>query len=618
MSRKKKTKKKSQDKSQPFQKSSFLFSISKREIILISLLTLGIILRFIFLSQVKSNDPNFLHFSGTDAASYDILAKQVLDGNLPKSPFSFNPLYFYLLALLYAIFGHSPLNVVIFQVFLGCGSYFLVYLIAKHTFNQTVGIIAVGLCVLYGIFMVYETAILTVTLDTFLLLLSILLLLKSIEKNSIKWYFITGIVIGLSALSRATTILVLPFLFLWILIVFGFKKRFFTVTSIIALGTLLTISPVTIYNYIYSGKFILLTTTGPQTFWVGNNEDSEGIYYIPPYIEELKGDDDSFWMKDTLQFIKERPHKYLWLLSKKFSLFWNGYEIPDNDIVYSRFEKYAPLLKIMLQFGIIASLGIVGILLSLIRLNKRVILLFLIIIGYTSAILLFFVMARFRVPIVPYLIIFAACTIYYWAQNIHHKKYRPIIVSSIIFCIIYSLVNFNTFWGWSYPIIHPNGFCIEKRYGYLIRDNSGDWHGDKIGLLNSPNKILKKELIINHDLSNLKEAGLGIYYSANNKGHLLININGHDLPPINCSYITYGKFTRTASIDINPTFLKRGTNTITFSVTESADVSILIDDYYDFDRSYFSEDGINFKNIKGEYLVHLELKEKIMTRKQKG
>lgn len=618
MSKKKKAKKKAQNKSQPLPRPPFLFSISKEKIILISLLTLGIILRFIFLSQVKSNDPNFLHFSGTDAASYDILAKQVLDGNLPKSPFSFNPLYFYLLALLYAIVGHSPFNVVIFQIFLDCGSYFLVYLIAKHIFNQTVGIIAVGLCILYGIFMVYETAILTVVLDTFLLLLSVLLLLKSIEKDSIKWYFITGIVIGLSALSRATAILVLPFLLLWVLIVLGLKKRFFIAIFFIILGILLTISPVTIRNYIYSGKFILLTTTGPQTFWAGNNEDSEGIYCIPPYADALKGDDDSFWMKDTVRFIKEKPHKYLWLLSKKFSLFWSGYEIPDNDIVYSRFEKYAPLLKIMLQFGFMASLGIIGIFLSLMRLNRQVILLFLIIIGYTSAILLFFVMARFRVPIVPYLAIFAAYTIYYWVQNIQRKKYIPVIASSTIFCLIYSLVNFNTFLGWTYPITHPNGFCIEKRYGYLIRDNSGDWHGDKTGMLNSPNKVLKKELIINHDLSEVKEAGLGIYYSANDKGHLLININGHDLPPISCSYITYGNFTRTASININPAFLKKGTNTIAFRVTELADVSILIDDYYNFNRSYFSYDGINFEKIKGEYLVHLELKEKVIAGKEKG
>lgn len=610
MSKKKKSKKKEPSANKKYQpRHSLPFLISRDKIILISILTISILLRFIYLYQVKNNDPNFLHFSGTDAGSYDDLAKQVLNGQLPKSPYSFNPLYFYFLALIYSLLGDSPFNAIILQIFVGCGSYLLVYLIARRIFNQTVGLIAVGLCALYGSFMVYETSILTPVLDTFTLLLGILFLLKSIEKDAIKWYLLAGIALGLSALSRATTLLVLPFLLLWVLMMLGLKKRF-VASFFILLGTTLAISPVTIRNYIYSGKFILLTQSGPVTFWAGNNEDAEGIYYLPPYTDKLKDNDDSFWLKDAMRFIKEKPHKYLWLLYKKWTLFWSGYEIPDNDIVYARFEKISPLLKIMLPFGLIAPLGIMGMLLSLMRLNKNVLLLFLVIMGYMSAILLFFVIARFRIPIVPYLTIFAGYTIYFWYQNMRSKKYIPLITSFTIFSVIYSLVNFNTFWGWTYPLIRPNGFCIEKRYGYLIRDNSGDWHGENIGRLDSPTKMLKKELILNQDLSKIKKAGLGLYYSANDKGHLLININGYDLPQISCAYITYGNFTRTASIDIKPGLLKRGTNTITFKVTELANVQILIDSYYNFGRSYFSNDGINFEKVKGEYLVQLELKEK--------
>lgn len=227
-----------------------------------------------------------------------------------------------------------------------------------------------------------------------------------------------------------------------------------------------------------------------------------------------------------------------------------------------------------------------------------------------SAILIFFVIARFRIPIVPYLTIFAGYTIYFWYQNIQGKKYKPLITSLAIFSIIYSLVNFNTFWGWTYLLTHPDGFCIEKRYGCIVRDNSGDWHGENTGVLNSPDKMLKKELVINQDLSKVKAAGLGLYYSANDKGYLLININGQDLPKISCAYITYGNFTRTASIDIKPSLLKKGINTITFKVTDMANVQILVDNYYNFGRSCFSNDGINFEQVKGEYLVQLELKEK--------
>jgi len=356
MSKKKKSKEKKQHSTKKYQhSSSFPFIILRDKIILISILSVGVLLRFIYLFQVKTNDPSFLHFSGTDASSYDNLALDVLNGNLAHSPYSFNPLYFYFLALVYLIVGHSPFNALIFQIFVGCSSYLLMYLIAKRIFNQTVGLIAVLLSSFYGSFMVYETSILTPVLDTFTLLLSVLLLLKSVERDSRKWYFMTGIALGLSALSRATTLLVIPFLLLYVLIVLGLKKRFIIVSFFILLGTFLTISPVTIRNYIYSGKFILLTQSGAVTFWAGNNEDAEGIYYLPPYLDRLKGKDESFWIQDAMRFIKEKPYKYLWLLFQKFRLFWSGYEIPDNDIVYARFEKFSPLLKLMLQFGQIAS-----------------------------------------------------------------------------------------------------------------------------------------------------------------------------------------------------------------------------------------------------------------------
>lgn len=581
----------------------------KDKFILFGLLLIGLTLRLIFLSQIKNNDPNFLHFEGTDAGSYDALGMEVLNGTLAKTPYAFNPLYFYFLALIYLFVEHEPLKVVLIQMFIGLGTCLLVYLMAKQLFNKTIGLLSAGICSLYGAFMVYETLLLTTVLDTFLLLLSLIVLLKSVSQNSLKWYFVTGIVLSLSALSRATTLLVLPFLFFWLMIKLGLTKKFLSTCGLIILGMCLTFAPFTYRNYKYSGKFILLTNTGPVALWVGNNEDAEGFYHLPPYAEEMRAKNERFYEEDTGRFIKEKPKKYLGLLLTKTALFWNAYEIPDNDVVYERFLQHAPLLRIMIPFGLVSSLGLIGLLLCLRRLNKKIFLLYVVILGYMSAIVLFFIQARFRIPVVPYLSIFSGFTIYYWSKKIQSRRLISFFSTFILFIIIYTLVNFHTFYGWTYPLTHPNGFCLEKREGFVFRDDSGDWHGDIKKTLDSPTKIIKKEIIINQDIFKFDTAAISLNYCSTDKGKLLIKINNILLSTINCQDIPYGPFVRQIRFKFqNPNLiLKKGTNVITLTVVEGAEVGIMVDNYYNFGRSSFSSDRTNWEKIAGEFMIQLEL-----------
>ncbi|MEW6618103.1 MAG: glycosyltransferase family 39 protein [bacterium] len=581
----------------------------KHKFILVGILLIGLILRLIFLFQVKNNDPNFLHFEGTDSGCYDALAMQVLDGTLSKTPYSYNPLYFYFLALIYSFVGHEPFKAIIVQIFMGLGTCLIVYLIAKQLFNKNIGMIAAGICSLYGAFMVYETLLLTTVLDSFLLLLSVFVLLKSVSQNSMRWYFAAGVILALSSLSRATTLLVFPFLLLWLLIRLGMNKRFLCAGGLIVLGMALTFAPVTYRNYKYSGKFILLTATGPVAFWAGNNEDSEGFYHLPPYADEMSSKNKNFYSEDAIRFIKEKPEKYLRLLFKKITVFWNAYEIPDNDVVYDRFLKLSPLLRIMIPFGLVASLGIMGLFLSLGRLNKNLFLLYLVIFGYMSAIVFFFIQSRFRVPIVPYLSIFAGVTIYYWYKKIQRKRLISFFATLILFLVLYTVIDFHTFYGWTYPLIYPDGFCLEKREGFLFRDDSGDWHGDIKKTLDTPQKILKKEIIINKDVSKFDTAGISLTYSCTDRGKLIIKMNDILFSVVDCKNIPYGPFVRQVRFKFqNPNLiLKKGRNIITLTVIEGAEVGIMVDNYYNFGRSSFSEDGINWEKVEGELMIQLEL-----------
>ena len=151
-------------------KEKILF-FNKEYIIVVVILIFAFILRLIYISQLKANDPNFLHLEGNDQGSYDSAARQILEGTFPKEPYYYNPGYYYFLALIYLVFGHNFDTAINVQFVIGLCTYFLTYLIAKQIFNKTVGFIAISLCALYGVFIIYEGLFLSAVLETFLLLM---------------------------------------------------------------------------------------------------------------------------------------------------------------------------------------------------------------------------------------------------------------------------------------------------------------------------------------------------------------------------------------------------------------------------------------------------------------
>ena len=96
----------------------------------------------------------------------------------------------------------------------------------------------------------------------------------------------------------------------------------------------LTISPVTIMNYISSKKFILISTNGPVSLWVGNNEKADGTFLFPAPSEKLtnrrKEIGDKAFIEDVIRFIKEKPGDFARLTLRKFLLFWGAFEVANN------------------------------------------------------------------------------------------------------------------------------------------------------------------------------------------------------------------------------------------------------------------------------------------------
>jgi Flp pilus assembly protein TadD len=196
-------------------------------------------------------------------------------------------------------------------------------------------------------------------------------------------------------------------------------------------GTLLFLSPFILKNYLSSGEFILTSYQAGANFYIGNNPASRGFYTRLPFTranpefeeqdfraeaEKRSGRPRSpnqvsrYWFQRTLDHFREDPLLFPKLLLIKLYLFLNDYEIPDN-YDFNFIKNQTSSLKIgFISFGIILPLALIGLFLNR-KKSPDFLLLYLFLGTYTLSVLLFYVNSRFRLPILPGLLPFAAFTL---------------------------------------------------------------------------------------------------------------------------------------------------------------------------------------------------------------
>jgi tetratricopeptide (TPR) repeat protein len=136
-----------------------------------------------------------------------------------------------------------------------------------------------------------------------------------------------------------------------------------------------------------------------------------------------------FWAAKARRFMLEQPGAAARLLAKKFFLLWNAYEIPNHVDFYFIRAEYAPVLKILfVSFGLIAPLALIGIAGRIRRglgLTGKLLLGFLI--TYLISLLPFFITERYRLPLVPVLIAFAAVAVPDLIRLARRRAFRPLL-----------------------------------------------------------------------------------------------------------------------------------------------------------------------------------------------
>jgi tetratricopeptide (TPR) repeat protein len=375
----------------------------------------ALLLRLVYVGEIRSS-PYFENLV-LDAYEYDRLATQLLSGDwlLETSGFYVHgPLYTYLLALLKAC-GLGSLGIRLFQALIGALSSSLIFSIAGHVFPRPVPHIAGFMAAAYWPFIFFGGELLATTLFVFLELLLILVLLRW---GAVSFYAVVGaaLLTALLALTRGNALLLVPLVVWWLWHMANAKSRV-RVILLFSLIYALCLTPYLARNYAVQGS--LLPFQGSWSFYMGNNPNADGTPYARQGIVwqrlenlplkeglETPAQLGTFYRNAALGYMVQNPGAYVKLLYRKFRLFWHQYEIPVSaDMRYA--EQHSHLAAWTLGFGLLVPLALVG-LLSGIWAQKKSQLLVGFILVYLCTGLLFSVCARYRLPALPLLLVFAA------------------------------------------------------------------------------------------------------------------------------------------------------------------------------------------------------------------
>jgi hypothetical protein len=333
--------------------------------------------------------------------------------------------------------------------------------------NFRTGLIAAAMGALYVQFILFEGSLLATTLITLLGTASVTLLLvidESIERGgSISapavLPFVTlgiGAMLGAGAMGRPNLFLLLvPAVPLWI----GLRHRRWLPAAMCLLGSVLLMMPPAIHNGAATGRFIPLSSHGGINLYIGNGPVADGTFEPPPGIRPsmegivadartraealtgrrmTDGEASRYWTREAVEAVREDWGRWLALVGRKILLFWNGAEVSDVIDLSFYMEVSWALRLPFLPFSVISALALVGFVLIWRGADRRGVVTLFAGAGFLS-ILPFFVNTRYRMPVVPILILPAAFLVSRAIEAVRERRWRHVAAAGIICAILVSM-----------------------------------------------------------------------------------------------------------------------------------------------------------------------------------
>jgi tetratricopeptide (TPR) repeat protein len=440
-------------------------------IVVVFAVALAVRLAYFFVN--KANNPLFYH-PILDALFHHEWAEEIISGKFWGDEVFFRaPLYPYLIAFLYKLSGSSIAFATLVQHVVGSLSVALLYVLGRQYFSVRVSLLAAVVAALYWPLIYFEGDLLIVTYVVFFDIALLLCLTAAIRRRSVSLYAAAGLILGISAVARPSILILVPVLPL----VFHASaprvrgaqrgRTWQKQTVLVVSGALVVILPVVIRNFVVGRDLVPIASQGGVNFYIGNNPQSNGsLAMVPGARADMYGtyhgaielaerdrgrklkpsEVSNYYTGKALDFIVSSPDDALALTAKKLYLFWAGVERSNNKYIQFFWERYGFGRFPLPGFWLVGPFALLGGAL-LFRRRRHFSLLYLFVLSYMVGVVAFFVNARFRLPVVPVLILFASYALWHIVESVRAKSPDLIRVTLIlivcVFVVDYDFIAFR-------------------------------------------------------------------------------------------------------------------------------------------------------------------------------
>jgi hypothetical protein len=434
-----------------------------------------------------------------DGLYHDLAARDILAGNVKPEPFFRAPLYYYFLAGIYAAFGRSFWAVRLVQSAIGALSVVLLYRLGLRAgVRPAVSLLAAIMMILCGPIVFATNELHTPVLEILLDLLYLNLLLAAADtgcppRRAMLFALSAGLALGLSAIARPNILVTAPLALGWLWVQAspapGRVRRTAPLAVLFLLGAAIAPGSVTWRNARVSGDPVFIASQGGINFFIGNRPEADGFTpstparyrFDSPYedsvalygqfaADEAAGrkltasESQRYWAGRVFAWWAQEPLAGLRLLAKKWVLVWTHREIRNNTAYeYVRREWAPSLWALPFGFWFVGPVSVLGMVLAF-RLRQpalRFLALFALV--YMASFTLFFIADRYRLPVVPVLLLLSAYAVAWLVERVgavrlahSPAEWRTLLPAAALLAGMAVVVNVD----W-YPTATPAAWALD-------------------------------------------------------------------------------------------------------------------------------------------------------------
>lgn len=309
------------------------------------------------------------------------------------------------LAAVYFLFGYHPLIARLIMALASTAVVGMVYVVGRRFFSERIAMIGAGVAAVHAYLIYYGAALVTETPFTLALLVALYFADRLREQSEPRLWLALGVTLAAAVQFRMAVVFFVPLLLLWIAVSHNRRQWLWAATPLVAI--VITVLPFTIWNYNTWGQPLALQSQFGHVFWNGNHPGHQGdfhpyrVFEIPADVLALDNDAQitNRLLQMSLENIKADPVHFLQLTLtrlREMFVFW-----PREGSSSS-----ANALRV-LSFGLLAPFSVAGFAMCMGQ-WRRLAPIYLFVACHVGIHALTWAMVRYRVPLDPFLILFAS------------------------------------------------------------------------------------------------------------------------------------------------------------------------------------------------------------------